>query len=139
MGRLNIKTAIPSLDELIPQYAIDKSQLDTLKKVCDSENAIIKEQMYNSGVDTHTAGGFVAKRTVSVRETLNEEKLIDVLRKHNIDGVIKTREYVDMDALESYLYNHEQTNEFASDLASCKTTTEVVQLRITKAKKQKEE
>lgn len=138
MGRLNLNTSVPTLDELIPQYGADKSQLDALKKVCDSENALIKEQLYNAGVDTHTAGGYTAKRTVSVRETLNEEKLIDVLHKHNIEGVIKTREYVDMDALESYLYNHEQTNELASDLASCKTTTEVVSLRISKEKKSKE-
>jgi hypothetical protein len=76
MGRLNLETAIPSLDELIPQYAIDKSQLDALKKVCDSANAIIKEQMFNQATDTYTAGGYTAKRTVSVRETLNEERLI---------------------------------------------------------------
>ena len=138
MGRLNLETAIPSLDELIPQYATDKSQLDALKKVCDSANAIIKEQMFNQATDTYTAGGYTAKRTVSVRETLNEERLIAILHKHKIEGVIKTKEYVDMDALEDYLYNHEQTNELATDLASCKSTTEVVQLRVTKAKKKEE-
>jgi hypothetical protein len=138
MGRLNLNSAIPSLDELIPKYGVDKSTLDTLKKVCDSENAMIKEQMYQEGTDTYSAGGYIAKRTVSVRETLDEEKLIAVLHKHNIEGVIGTKEYVDMDALEAYLYNNEPSGDFASDLSNCKTTTEVVQLRITKDKKAKE-
>ena len=138
MGRLNLESVITSLDELIPQYGADKSHLDALKKVCDSENALIKEQMYTEGTDTYSAGGYTAKRSVSVRESLNEEKLIEVLHKHKIEGVIGTKEYVDMDALESYLYNNEPSNEFASDLASCRTTTEVVQLRITKDKKAKE-
>jgi hypothetical protein len=135
MGRLNLNSAMYTLDELIPRHGLNKTNLDTLKKVCDSENAMIKEQMYAEGTDTYSAGGYTAKRTVSVRETLDEEKLIKVLRKYHIEGVIGTREYVDMDALEAYLYNNEPSSEFASDLSSCKTTTEVVQLRITKDKK----
>jgi hypothetical protein len=138
MGRLNLESPIKSLDELVPQYCEDKSKLDALKKVVDSENAILKEQLYNSGTDTYSAGGYTVKRTVSNRESLNEAKLMEVLRKHKIEGIIKTKEYVDLDELETYLYHNEPTDEFATDLANCKTVTEVIQLRISKAKKTEE-
>jgi hypothetical protein len=138
MGRLNLESPIKSLDELVPQYGEDKSKLDALKKVVDSENAILKEQLYNAGTDTYSAGGYTVKRTVSNRESLNEAKLIEVLRKHKIEGIVKTKEYVDLDELETYLYHNEPTGEFATDLADCKTVTEVIQLRISKAKKTEE-
>jgi hypothetical protein len=139
MARLNLEPATISLEDLIPKYYEDKSSMDTLKKVCDAENSQIKDLLREQGIDTYEANGYKAKRTVSCRESLNEERLLEVIRKHGIEGVIKTKEYVDMDELESYLYNHESTTELATDLASCKTTTEVVQLRVTKAKKKEED
>lgn len=137
MGRLNLETT-PSLDVLVPQYCADKANFDALKKVCDLENSQIKEQMLKEGKDTYSAGGYTVKRTVSSRESLNEDKLIEVLKKHKIEGVVKTKEYVDLDELETYLYHNEPKDGFATDLANCKTVNEVVQLRISKAKKTEE-
>ena len=141
MARLNLNsdeiTTSRTLDELIPMYALNKSELDSYKKICDEENAQIKKQMLDLGTDEYTAGGYTAKRTVSTRESINEDKLMMVLLKHGIKGVIKTKDYVDMDALENYLYNNEMTSSLAADLESCKTVTEVVTLRV-KADKKKE-
>ena len=134
MARLNTNAIVTPLDELVPKYAQDKAELDALKKVCESENNSIKTQMYELGEDVYTAGGYTAKRVVSHREVINEELLIAMLQKHKIEGVIKTKEYVDMDALENYLYNNEPSAELAADLAKCKSDTEVIQLRISKAK-----
>ena len=141
MARLNLNsdeiTTSRTLDELIPMYALNKSELDSYKKICDEENAQIKKQMLDLGTDEYTAGVYTAKRTVSTRESINEDKLMMVLLKHGIKGVIKTKDYVDMDALENYLYNNEMTSSLAADLESCKTVTEVVTLRV-KADKKKE-
>ena len=141
MARLNLNsdeiTTSRTLDELIPMYALNKSELDSYKKICDEENAQIKKQMLDLGTDEYTVGGYTAKRTVSTRESINEDKLMMVLLKHDIKGVIKTKDYVDMDALENYLYNNEMTSSLAADLESCKTVTEVVTLRV-KADKKKE-
>lgn len=127
-----------TLDTLIPQYAKDKKELDSYKKLCDTENAKIKQLMLESGEDTHEAEGYVAKRIVVTKETLNEERLLMLAKQHNVP-IIKTKEYIDMDVLESLMYNGEVSQEFIADLATCRSTTEVIQLRISKAKVKKED
>ena len=143
MGRLNLSNIeteeVLTLDELIPVYAENKADLDKIKKVCDNQNTEIKNHMKELGEDEYTAGGYTAKYIVSERESLNEVRLLDMLKKHNIEGVIKTREYVDMDAFENYLYNNELPDDTAADLASCREVKQVVQLRISKEKKKKKE
>jgi hypothetical protein len=44
-----------------------------------------------------------------------------------------------MDALEAYLYNNTPSAELARQLEGCRTTSETVQLRISKAKAKKED
>lgn len=127
------------LDELIPMYAENKAELDSYKKLCDTENSQIKDKMLEIGQDTYSAGGYKAKRTVSERVSMNEDKLLTVMKKHNINEVIKTREYVDMDALENYLYHIDEdsseSEELLSDIDKCREIKEVVQLRVSKEKK----
>lgn len=127
------------LNTIIPQFYKDKAEMDKFKKVADAENKKIKQLMLDANEDTHEAGEYVARQSVSERESLNEDKLIAVLKKHEIPGVIKTKEYVDMNALESYLYYNEMTKSFAADLDRCKTTIKVVTLRVTKKKPRKAE
>jgi chromosome segregation ATPase len=132
-------TATTDLDNLISTYALNKQELDSYKKICDVENAQIKDLMYQFGETEHSNGEYVAKRTEVEKESLNEEKLLAVIKAHNIKDVIRTKEYVDMDALESYLYNNEATNELAADLAKCKETKTEVRLTVHRVKKKKEE
>lgn len=142
MGRLNLSSSetekVLTLDELIPVYAENKADLDRVDKICKAQNAEIKQKLEELGEDEHTAGGYVAKRIVSERESMNEERLLEVLVKHGVPEVIKTKEYVDMDALEKYLYNNDLSDDLAADLDSCREIKEVVQLRVSKEKKKKE-
>ena len=73
----------------------------------------------------------MSKTTIQkyIREQEKEDQIMDKL---------KTKEYVDMDALEAYLYNVLMSDEMAADLASCREVKQVVQLRISKEKKKKE-
>lgn len=132
MGRLNLEEPEQTLEELIPSYYFNKQELDSYKELCDKENAEIKKLMADA--NEYTVECYKAKKTVSVRETLNEERLMAVIKKYNIEGVIMTKEYVDMDALESYLYKNEPSSELATELAKCKDSKEVVQLRVTRVK-----
>jgi hypothetical protein len=131
--------ASETLEELIPQYAVNKSELDSYTKICKEENEQIKAALVAIGQDEYSAGGYKVKRIVAVKESMNEAKLIEVLRQNGIDDAIKTKEYVDMNALEAYLYNNAPSTEFARQLESCRTTTETVQLRLSKAKANKGE
>jgi hypothetical protein len=70
---------------------------------------------------------------------MNEAKLLEVLKQNGIDVAVKTKEYVDMDALENYLYNNMPSADLARQIESCRTTTETVQLRISVTKTKKGE
>lgn len=128
-----------TLEELIPTYALNKEHLDKHKKICDAQNTVIKEQLEKLGQDEYSAGGYVAKRTVVTKESMNEDRLLDILKQHDIPDIVKTKEYVDMDALEKYLYNNEMSPKLAKDLDSCREVKEVIQLRISKERAKKED
>lgn len=128
-----------TLEELIPRYALNKSELDSYTKICKEENEQIKKALVELGEDEYSAGGYTVKRIVAVKESMNEAKLLEVLRQNGIEAPIKTREYVDMDALEAYLYNNTPSIDLARQLEGCRTTTETVQLRLSKTKEKKGE
>ena len=126
--------ATNNLDSLIPRYAENKAMLDDYKKICDEENKKIKELMDEG---SYEANGYKATKSVQVRETMNEDKLLDVLQ--NIsgsyeNGLIKTKEYVDMDVLESMLYKGKIPKDILMQIDKCRETKEVVTLRISKVK-----
>lgn len=122
------------LDELVTRYAFNKGELDSYTKICKEENEQIKKALVELGEDEYSTSGFTVKRIVAVKESMNEAKLLEVLRQNGIDVAIKTREYVDMDALEAYLYNNIPSTDLARQLESCRTTSETVQLRLSKTK-----
>lgn len=122
------------LDTLIPQYAENKSMLDDYKKICDKENKQIKELMTD---DTYEAGGYKATKSVQIRESLNEDRLLAIASQHRVFrdiGIIKTKEYVDMEALESAIYKGMLDKETLMEIDKCRESKEVVTLRVTKIK-----
>lgn len=134
MSKLNLK-------DLIVAYVQNKSELDDYKKICDRQNAEIKEQMKESNLTEFEADGYVAKYSVTKRESMNEDKLLDILKElptANNLNLIKTKEYVDMDALESAIYNEQIPQDVMLKLSLCRESKEVVTLRVSKAKKKED-
>lgn len=115
------------LKELIPQYAFNKNELDSYKKLCDKDNAVIKQLMQEDEVNEFDTGLYVAKMSVQQRQTMNEDKLLELIKDIERPDIIKTKEYVDMDLLEKAIYNGEID---AGDLDSCMNTKEVVTLKV---------
>lgn len=128
-----------TLDELIPQYGFNKRELDAYKKLCDRDNAKIKEIMLEADEKEHEAGDYIAKVIVSERENMNEEILlslfssvpgfVSVSDKYNI---VKTKPYIDFDALENAIYNEALTSEQLLEMNKAKEVKEVVTLRVTR-------
>lgn len=129
--------ALNSLDVLIPRYAVNKAQAAELKKVCDVQNKEIKELRLNEKLDLYTVNGYKAIRSVSKRESFDEDKLVKILKKVDIEGLIKTKEYVDMDILEDAIYRGQLGEDTILALDSCKEVKEVVTLKVTKIKEKK--
>ena len=126
------------LDTLIPQYANNKSELDGYKKICDRENAQIKAIMKDFVITNYEAGGYKASYVISERESMNEEMLLEIAHNHGISEIVKTKEYIDYDALENAIYNGRISQDILLEMNKAKEIKEVVTLRVTKVKPKKE-
>lgn len=129
---------LQDLDTLIPQYAANKAEMDDYKKICDRENAEIKSIMRDFVVSSYEASGYKATYSVSERTSMNEEMLLDIVHNYNIPGIVKTKEYIDYDALEKAIYDGEISEEILLEMDKAKTVKEVVTLRVSKVKQKKE-
>ena len=126
------KGAEERLTELLPIYHMQKSEMDSIKKVVDKEKEEIKTLMCEFNLLEFIAGDIKATCSVSERQDFIEEALIAKLKKMKVPGIVKKKEYVDMDALENAIYNGKID---AAALADCQTKKEVVTLRVTKLKR----
>lgn len=125
-----------TLDELVLDYGTNKDSLDEFKKLCDMENNKIKEIMRDNGIDKHTSGQYTVSYSVTQKEVIDEDSMLDYLKKH-IDpssGVIKTKEYIDADALENAIYKKELSDDVIAGLSQFSTIKETEVLRLKKAK-----
>lgn len=125
-------TYLEKLDKLVPQYAQTKQQADTYKKQSDKENAEIKSIMTSLALQHYEAGGYKVVRSVQKRESINEEQLIEIAHKYNIPDVVKTKEYIDFDALEKAIYDGNISQDVLLEMDKAKDVKHVVQLRISK-------
>lgn len=130
---------LAELDRLIPQYAANKSEMDSYKKICDRENAEIKTLMADLELPQRIVGGYKAIRSVQRRETINEELLLAIAHKYNLFDVIKTKEYIDFDALEHAIYIGRISSNVLLEMDKAKEVKEVVTLTIKKVKKEETE
>ena len=121
------------LDDLIPLYYEHNELVKKHKKVADETNKEIKKIMAEQDITEFATHGLVAKISVSERVDLMEDVLMEKIKELGIEGIIKTREYVDMDSLETALYNGLIS---PATLAKAQTKKEVVTLRIMKEKKE---
>ena len=124
------------MDQLVAEFGANKTEFDRLKKLVESQKTDIKQQMDLLGDTDYSAGGYKVHCSISTRETLNEEKLIQRLKKFAPNtGCIKTKEYIDMEVLENEIYHEKLSEDAMSALNECKEVKEVVTLTVKKEKK----
>lgn len=125
---------LTDLDELIPQYAMNKSEMDSYKKICDRENAEIKAIMEEFSTSHYEAPGYKVTYTVQKRENMNEAMLLDIAHHHGISEIIKTKEYIDYVALEDAIYKGRIKQEILLEMDQAKEVKEIPTIRVTKIK-----
>lgn len=125
-----------TLEELIPIYGENNTQYNGLKKVVAEQSGEIKKLMQGNNIDEKSVGSWTAKLTVKKSESFDEDKLLGIVKELGFaDKLIKTREYVDMDALEEAIYNGEITQDMlVVKIAQAKVVKESVALTIKKKK-----
>ena len=125
------------LSEVIEHYGINKKVLDDYKKICDADNKAVKEMMADANLKNYDSENYIAKITEVDKSYIDETKLIGVIHANNLPnslGIIKTKEYIDEDALESAIYNNLISDEVLSQIADCKVPKTEIRLNIKKKK-----
>lgn len=128
------KDPIAELNELVPQFAANKEQSDSYKKLAEKDNQKIKLLMGQANLKEFVVGDRRVTYSEHYKESFIEERLIEKIKELGVEGVIKQKEYVDMDALENAIY-HGQIN--AAALADTQERTQVITLRLYKVKEKK--
>lgn len=124
--------AIKQVQELMIVYKHNKDEADSYDKIAKKYNAQIKTIMRENNLSEVSTKDVKITLSVQHRQSFIEEALIQKLKDLGVNGVIKQKEYVDMDALENAIYNGEVN---AAMLASCQSTQEVFNLRLSAVKK----
>lgn len=128
---------LETLRQYAQEYVADKAEESVLKKRLEKNNANIKALMELLGLpDVELGDGSKVHYSVTKKTSLDEEKLIEYLHKFAPDTqCIKTKEYIDMDILESEIYHEQLPTEMVSAMEKCTHVKEVPTITIKKGKK----
>lgn len=126
-----------ALMALILGYFENKSKSDAMAKKVKEQNELIKEQIISEQLpNKFEVDDLKVNRVVLPKSKFNDEQAIEILRKNltpdKFNEVVKTKEYIDEDALEALIYN----KEIDGSLLDCciEHLPDVIQLKITKKK-----
>ena len=97
------------LNELSEQFMDACNQYTSADNKKKALNTVIKSLMADFGVSKFVSDSNVSL-SMSSRPNIvfDEDKLLALCKSLNIEGLVKTKEYVDMDVLESAIY-HDST------------------------------
>ena len=123
------------INKIIDLYKESKDKENALKKSNTEMGNNIKSYFQTNGIDKVDTDKYTATVTTSTSESLNEDLAIEII-KENLGGamlatVIKTKEYIDEDALEKLVYNGDFD---ITKLAKAKITKTTSTLRVSKKK-----
>lgn len=133
---------LEKLDELVPKYGEEKSVMDRYKKLCYMDNKLIKELMEDLALQHYTSDGYKVTRSVQERESVDEDLLLNLLKPFpevQVHNIIKTKEYVDFDALEAALYKDALPKDVLLAIDKARTIKLVTTLKVSKVKKKETE
>lgn len=122
-----------SLTRMINQYGLFTKDLAQLKKESDALNKQIKAEMLEQNILDAETDLWKVKYQIRKSESLDEEKVIEILKKNNIKGIVKRKEYVDESRLENAIYAGKLSAEILGEIMKCKVVKETVAL-VLKAK-----
>lgn len=130
------------LKALIPTYGSLDFELKSIKKKADGFKERIKIIVKSLGVKTYRAEDYEITYTEAERVSFKEDKLLIRLKEivankdlKEFKGLIKTKEYVDMDVLENLLYHNKFNEAEISSISSCQEIKNIPTLKVKKVRK----
>lgn len=130
------------LDALIPTYGSLDFELKNIKKKADGFKERIKTIVKSLGVKTYRLEDYEITYTEAERVSFKEDKLLIRLKEivankdlKEFEGLIKTKEYVDMDVLENLLYHNKFDEADISSISDCQEIKIIPTLKVKKVRK----
>lgn len=111
MSRRILKQEEPQLDiaSIIDSYGKNKDEEKCLKKYIDKESKQIKEYFSKNNLECFESEKYTATVSNTTKTSLNDDLAIEILKVNlkpeELKTVIKTKEYIDEDALEKLSYS----------------------------------
>lgn len=144
ISKAKIKEFEIRLKNLIPVYGQNKSQMDDFKKVVEADNKEIKSICKVLSVENMEVEGYKMSYKVIDKHNVNEDKVLEIVKKWwaKKNGsmecpYIKTREYLDNDALQDAIYNGEIDKQTLLKIRECDEVKKEERLTVSKAKEKK--
>lgn len=132
-----------SIDTAIPRYCETQDKIKELKKLADEDKATIKAIMTKGKRDAFTSDGWTVSLKPRTTEDIDPDKLLNVIKtdwaKNNGSiqcPFIRTREYVDLEALEKAIYKGEVSQELLLQIDKCRVTKTSMVLYYSREKKE---
>jgi len=127
MSRRNPEKVV-DLSTLIDSYKNSKDNENEYKKLSKDLGDQIKSEFESRKIDKFASDKYVATVSITQKESINQDRAIIILKDNlsddQLDQVIKTKEYIDEDALEKLIYNGEvQADLLASAIEKGKPTS----------------
>lgn len=105
MNKVEENNLIKTIDDL----AKDKAEKTKLEGSIKKASEFIKEKFKELQIEEYSTEDFRAYLQYSNKVDMDEDKVIEILKENckeeYLKNVIKTKEYVDFEALESLIYN----------------------------------
>ncbi len=121
---------------LVELYVNKKQELDKCKKELEELSNLLKLEMKSNNVNIMQTKDYKVTKVESQRVSWKEDLLLAKVKTFNRPELIKQVEQVDVPALEQAVLDETIS---IGDLLDCQTVTEVVTLRMSKVKENKDE
>lgn len=124
-----------TLEELIPLYGQQNTECNALTKQVKELNGKLKEAIKKQSKENQdiVVEGWKCKLTVEYKSDMNEERLLEFVKKNNIP-VVKQKEYIDFEMLEDLIYKEQVPKDVVLEMNSCMDKNIKEVLRISKVK-----
>lgn len=128
----NVIKANNEVNEAIEHYYHLKQQESKIKNDLEAYNKLIKNYALSNDLENIEYAGYKANVSKRVKTSWVEPILIEKLKKLGYPELVKTKEYVDLELLENYIYT-KQIKE--AKIKDCKNEMEIIILKVSEVRK----
>jgi len=108
MSNVIDKVSMDELNQLATKYKDICDKFSAIEAEKKAYNSMIKNLMNENGITKHVSPSGISLSVSKQRRTsYDEEGLLKFAHTVDVDGLIQTKEYVDMDVLENALYHRQ--------------------------------